>query len=348
MSNLVILGANSSYVRERGAITYSDDGMIWTPGIYSSNPQLYHSLAGAVTINGLVIAITTRGDIAVGTSLQDIGQGPNIGGNQGWFRPTSIATDSQDVLIAGLYKSNTLAETATIYTNQENDSLLYADTGNILITDTVAPEDIIAFTGTQAVIYYPLVQFGSNSIIYSIQHHVNAPVASGPENVWVATGRVNNQGTIWYSNNQVNWNTVALPQEFSSRTIYTSAIRANTWYFGAWGIILTADQLVNPTWEASQELVVNQAQADVRWISISPDDNMLAVASGAIFYSADGTSWAAYQKPGYSFRGAQWFASKWQVASSSLMPSLLFNSANGQDWSTISVTVDAQDIVVLP
>lgn len=348
MSNLTVLGANSLYVREQGAMAYSDDGVLYTSTTYSSDPDLYHSLTGAVSRGGLIIAITTRGDIAVGTSLQDMGQGPSIGGNQGWFRPTSIATDSTDVLIAGMYKSNSLVETGTIYTNQENDSLLYADSGNILITDTVSPADIVAFTGTQAVIYYPLYQFASNSIVYNIQHYVNAPVNTGSENVWVATGRINNTGAIWYSNNQTTWNTVTLPSQFAQRTVYTSAIRENTWYFGAWGIILTANKLVGPTWEASQELVVAQAQPDIRWISVNPDNNMLAVSSGAIFYSADGTSWAGYQKSGYSFQGAAWFQNAWRVGSSSLLASQVFSSSNGQDWSGSSVAVSARDIVVLP
>lgn len=348
MSNLAILGTNSSYIREQGAIAYSDDGVIWTPSIYSSNPDLYHSLTGAVSAGNIVIAITTRGDIAVGSSLQDMGQGPSIGGNQGWFRPTSIATDGTDVLIAGMYKSNTLTETATIYTNQENDSLLYADSGNILITDTVSYDDLVAFEGTQAVIYHPLYQFASNSIIYNIQYYVDAPVTTGTENVWVATGRINSTGAVWYSNNQTTWNTVSLPQQFISRTIYTSAICENTWYFGAWGIILTTDNLQNPTWEASQELVTTQAQPDVRWIAVNPDNDMLAVTSGAIFYSADGTSWAGYEKSSYSFQGAQWFNNRWHVGSSSLLPSQVFSSSNGQDWSTIAVGVSAKDVVVLP
>lgn len=348
MSNLTVLGANSLYVREQGAIAYSDDGVLYNSTIYSSNPDLYHSLTGAVSRGGLIIAITTRGDIAVGTSLQDMGQGPSIGGNQGWFRPTSMATDNTDVLIAGMYKSNTLVETGAIYTNQENDSLLYVDSGNILITDTVSPEDIVAFSGTQAVIYYPLHQFAGNSIVYNIQHYVNAPVGNSNENVWVATGRINSQGAIWYSNNQTTWNTVTLPGPFASRTIYTSAIRENTWYFGAWGIILTADKLVGPTWEASQELVVTQGQPDIRWIAVNPDNDLLAVSSGAIFYSADGTSWAGYEKSGYSFQGAAWFQNAWRVGSSSLLPSQVFSSSNGQDWTALSVAVSARDIVVLP
>tara|TARA_R110000868_G_scaffold9620_6_gene47594 strand:- start:25050 stop:26096 length:1047 start_codon:yes stop_codon:yes gene_type:complete len=348
MSNLAVLGANSLFVREQGAIAYSDDGVLYNSTIYSSNPDLYHSLTGAVSRGGLIIAITTRGDIAVGTSLQDMGQGPSIGGNQGWFRPTSMATDNTDVLIAGMYKSNTLVETGAIYTNQENDSLLYVDSGNILITDTVSPEDIVAFSGTQAVIYYPLHQFAGNSIVYNIQHYANAPVGNSNENVWVATGRINSQGAIWYSNNQTTWNTVSLPVEFVSRTIYTSAIRENNWYFGAWGIILTADQLVSPTWESSQELVVTQGQPDIRWIAVNPDNNMLAASSGAIFYSADGTSWAGYEKSGYSFQGAAWFQNAWRVGSSSLLPSQVFSSSNGQDWTTSSVAVSARDIVVLP
>lgn len=348
MSNLTVLGANSLYVREQGAIAYSDDGVLYNSTIYSSNPDLYHSLTGAVSRSGLIIAITTRGDIAVGTSLQDMGQGPSIGGNQGWFRPTSMATDNTDVLIAGMYKSNTLVETGAIYTNQENDSLLYVDSGNILITDTVSPEDIVAFSGTQAVIYYPLHQFAGNSIVYNIQHYVNAPVGNSNENVWVATGRINSQGAIWYSNNQTTWNTVTLPGPFASRTIYTSAIRENTWYFGAWGIILTADKLVGPTWEASQELVVTQGQPDIRWIAVNPDNDLLAVSSGAIFYSADGTSWAGYEKSGYSFQGAAWFQNAWRVGSSSLLPSQVFSSSNGQDWTALSVAVSARDIVVLP
>ena len=348
MSNLTVLGANSLYVREQGAIAYSDDGVLYNSTIYSSNPDLYHSLTGAVSRGGLIIAITTRGDIAVGTSLQDMGQGPSIGGNQGWFRPTSMATDNTDVFIAGMYKSNTLVETGAIYTNQENDSLLYVDSGNILITDTVSPEDIVAFSGTQAVIYYPLHQFAGNSIVYNIQHYVNAPVGNSNENVWVATGRINSQGAIWYSNNQTTWNTVTLPVQFASRTIYTSAIRENTWYFGAWGIILTADKLVGPTWEASQELVVTQGQPDIRWIAVNPDNDLLAVSSGAIFYSADGTSWAGYEKSGYSFQGAAWFQNAWRVGSSSLLPSQVFSSSNGQDWTALSVAVSARDIVVLP
>lgn len=348
MSNLTVLGANSLYVREQGAIAYSDDGVLYNSTIYSSNPDLYHSLTGAVSRGGLIIAITTRGDIAVGTSLQDMGQGPSIGGNQGWFRPTSMATDNTDVLIAGMYKSNTLVETGAIYTNQENDSLLYVDSGNILITDTVSPEDIVAFSGTQAVIYYPLHQFAGNSIVYNIQHYVNAPVGNSNENVWVATGRINSQGAIWYSNNQTTWNTVTLPGPFASRTIYTSAIRENIWYFGAWGIILTADKLVGPTWEASQELVVTQGQPDIRWIAVNPDNDLLAVSSGAIFYSADGTSWAGYEKSGYSFQGAAWFQNAWRVGSSSLLPSQVFSSSNGQDWTALSVAVSARDIVVLP
>lgn len=348
MSNLTILGAQSQYVREQGGIAYSDDGVIYTSSTYSSDPALYHSLTGAVSRGGLILAITTRGDIAVGTDLQDIGQGPSIGGNKGWFRPTSIATDGQDVLIAGMYKSNSLVETGAIYTNQENDSLLYVDSSNILITDTVSPQDIVAFSGTQAVIYYPLHQFASNSIVYNIQHHVNAPVGAGSENVWVACGRVNNTGAIWFSNNQTTWNTVSLPVEFASRTIYTSTIRENTWYFGAWGVILTADQLVNPTWEASQELIVTQGQPDIRWIAVNSDNNMLAVSSGAIFYSADATSWAGYQKSGYSFQGAAWFQDRWRVGSSSLLPSQVFSSANGQDWTSSTVSVSARDIVVLP
>jgi len=359
MNTVVVLGSNSRYVRNKLGLTWSSDTLNWnTPRVYDNSN--WNQLTSMVYYNGYFIGTTSSGTIVAGTDINAIGEGPSISGTNGWFTPTSITTDGTVVLIAGIYRDPaSLLEFGVVFTNQENDALMFVDPSLLLVTTTNSPNTIISYQGQQAIIYQPLWQVPtSGSIIYSCKFMPQSVVLPDIDSggVWIATGKKSEHlGGIWWSSDQITWTELPLPTQFASRTVfdvqvvnYPDYIKI---YFSCWGIILNIDYL-SPgvgTWRSSQELTTTYAQPDLLKIQQNSRNELVAVASGGIFYSIDGVNWSRFSQPGWQFRGVTWHTDTWVVGSTSLMQTnQAWTSKNGTNWTGHTTHVNAQDVVLMP
>ena len=160
--------------------------------------------------------------------------------------------------------------------------------------------------------------------------------------------------SLW-SQNQIDWTELPLPAEFASRTVFDTTVVNYpdhiTIYFSCWGIILNIDYLTPGvgTWNTSQELTTTYAQPDLMKIAQNNRTELVAVASGGIFFSADGVNWSRFSLPGWQFRGVAWLNNTWVVGSESLMQTnQTWTSVDGVKWTGHTTGVNAQDVVVMP
>jgi hypothetical protein len=359
MSNAVVVGNNSTVIRNKLGLAWSGDQLNWhTPRVYDNGN--YNQLVTLVSAGGYYIGTSSSGTVVAGTQLNALGEGPSISGTNGWFSPTSMGTDGSTILIAGLYRNpTTLAETGVVFTNQENNALLLVNQQTLAVDSTNSPSVIISYLGQQRILYQQVWQVPTdNSILYCCRYIPHAPVLPDTDNpgVWIATGRKSNaQGGIWWSLDQVHWTELPLPTEFASRTVfdvivvnYPDYIKI---YFSCWGIILNIDYLTPGVgkWSSSQELTTTYAQPDIMRIAENNRNELVAVASGGIFFSVDGVSWNRFSKPGWQFRGVAWHNDTWIVGSETLMQTnQTWTSKNGTTWTGHTTHVNAQDVVVTP
>lgn len=359
MSTIAILGSNARYIRSQPGIAYNVSDIQWnTPAVYSNGT--YNSLVALSSFGSTYIGATNTGTIVAGTSLDALGEGPSISGTNAWFTPTGMATDNSVILIVGLYRDPlTLQEVGAVFTNQENDALLLIQPNTLLITSVSSPQVVSAYQGNQGIIYYPLWTVPGNgpSVLYNCRL-VQVPLAydTDPVPVWVACGRKDiNNGAIYWTQDQITWNELALPPAFADRNVFDVTVVQYSGtdyrlYFSCWGVILNIASLIPgaATWNSSQELVTPYAQPDLYRIEKNNSNEMVAVASGGIFYSADGVNWGRFSQSGYQFRGVAWLNDTWVVGSETLLQTnQAWTSTNGITWTGQTVGVNAQDVTVV-
>jgi len=358
MSTVVALGSNAFYIRSRPSLAYNVTNIQWnTPTVY--NNGTYNQLVSMVTVGSYYVGATNTGTVVAGTSLDAIGEGPSISGTNAWFTPTGMSTDGTVVLIVGMYRDpTTLQEVGAVFTNQENDALLYVDPATLLVTSVSSPDTISAYQGNQCIIYYPLWNVPTaNSVLYSCRY-VKIPLIydTDPVPVWIVCGRKDSShGGIWWSSDQVTWTELPLPLAFQDRTVFDVTVMEYTdtspptyrMYFSCWGVILNFEFL-SATWNSSQELVTPYAQPDLFRIAQNNSNELVAVASGGIFRSADGVNWSRFSQPGYQFRGVAWLNDMWVVGSETLLQTnQLWTSTDGVTWTGNTVGVNVQDVTVV-
>jgi hypothetical protein len=370
MSNVVVMGSNARYIRSKPALSRTEENTFWvTPTVYNNGH--YNQIVGMINVAGYYIGATNSGTIMAGTNLDAIGEGPSISETNAWFTPTCITSNATTtgavVLIAGMYRytdpldSNTVLEVGAVFTNQENDVLLYVDPSTVLVTQAPTPETIASYSGSQYIIYYPLWNVPTaNSVLYSVRYIPVPYVADDfASPFWIACGRRDSShGGIWWSKDQLSWTELALPEAFTDRTvfdvtlvIYAGEIPDYRLYFSCWGVILNTtfypDQAPG-AWNSSQELVTEYAQPDLYRIVKNNSNELVAVASGGIFFSADGVNWRRFSQPGYQFRGAAWNNDTWIVGSETLLQThQVWTSTDGANWTGKTVGVNVQDVTVL-
>jgi hypothetical protein len=250
-------------------------------------------------------------------------------------------------------------ESGTIFTNQENDALLYVDPVTVLVTQAPTPETLSSYAGSQYIIYYPLWNVPTpHSVLYSVRY-IGIPyvVDTDPGPLWIACGRKDSDhGGIWWSKDQITWTELPLPEAFADRTVFdvTVVVYSGTdyrLYFSCWGVILNIvffpDQ-GGDSWNSSQELVTDHAQPDLYRIGKNNSNELVAVASGGIFFSADGVNWLRFSQPGHQFRGVAWHNDTWVVGSETLLQTnQVWCSTDGANWTGKTVGVNVQDVTVV-
>ncbi|CAB4123251.1 hypothetical protein UFOVP29_410 [uncultured Caudovirales phage] len=373
MSTVVVIGSNSRYIRSKPGLSYSNETATWiTPTVYNNGN--HNQIMGLIAVGSYYIGATNTGTIMAGTSLDAIGEGPSISETNSWFTPTGITSNTNTsgavILISGLYRytlpgdPNTVLESGAVFTNQENDALLYVDPANVLVTQTTSPETIASYSGSQYIIYYPLWNVPTaDSVLYSCRY---IPLPYEPDSdadpLWIACGRKDAQhGGIWWSKDQITWTELPLPEAFTDRTVFDVTLVVysggdagppdHRLYFSCWGVILNVTFFPNSgvgAWGSSQELVTPYAQPDLYRIISNTSNELLAVASGGIFFSADGVNWTRFSKRGYQFRGAAWNNDTWTVGSESLLQTnQTWTSTDGVTWTGNTTYVNAQDVTVV-
>jgi hypothetical protein len=74
-------------------------------------------------------------------------------------------------------------------------------------------------------------------------------------------------------------------------------------------------------------------QSDFIALASNADGQLVAAASGGLYFSNDGIGWTAHSEPGYFFRSVIWFNDHWVAgAYSNLTKYTYWTSTNGTAW----------------
>lgn len=173
-------------------------------------------------------------------------------------------------------------------------------------------------------------QDGKNSRFYNVKY-----ISDAPTPLWIALGSADSKPFAIYSTDDgVTFNEVEFPQLEGVFAAYDAVWNIDKFYITLNGIILNTDDLVSPTWGASQPLAVPYGSTDLVKIEKNPFGHMVVVCSGGIFYSLDQVGWTLFSPVGYRFKSISWYNDLWFVgADSTLTTYTYWTSSDTVSWT---------------
>lgn len=322
---LIAAGDDVEQLVSRGCLTTTEDGVRWTTRIYPFTDRA-NAIAVAKGSDRMVV-MSDRGFVS--TSSDDGATWSEILMLDGQFSPAAMVHGMQDptsdiYMACGQFK---FMQADGAYVDMDEAGQIYRNT-----------------TGDDWDWELVYSHWPPNSRFHGIRK-----IEKDGDTLWVALGAAGDSPIVVYSVDWgLTWNQIALPSNQYLRRAYDIAYDGDRFWISANGMVLSTSDIRAsvPTWDASPRITPSHGSGDLLRIAVNATGDVVAVCSGGIYHTNDGTSWALDSYPGYRFKSVIWWDGRWVVgAEGDLRLHTIWQSTDTITWTTSNNLVQAYDLI---